>query len=289
MDIPPPLPSSAFDHLIEQALAEDLGSGDITTKGLFQKPMPALARIIGHDDLVVAGLWLAPEILNRLDPAIQTDCWVNEGQSIRAGTTLAQFKGEGRALLMGERVALNFLQRLCGIATLTARFVEAVRGYPVRIRDTRKTTPGWRLLEKYAVRTAGGSNHRMDLHDAILIKDNHIAIIGSLEAAVKKIKQSVSPSQGIEVEVKTLDEVETALKTLDLNEKDTLLLDNMPIAEIKRAVDLIRHRIRVEASGGVTLSTVRETAACGVDFISVGALTHSAPAVDISMDVVPIG
>jgi nicotinate-nucleotide pyrophosphorylase (carboxylating) len=286
---PVPLPLSGFDSLIDQALAEDLGRGDVTTESLFPQSIPALARILSHENLVVAGLWLIPEIYKRLDPATEVDCDVHEGQSIRAKTVLVQIKGDGRRLLTGERVSLNFLQRLCGIATQTAHFVKAVEGYKALILDTRKTTPGWRLLEKYAVRMGGGSNHRIRLDDGILIKDNHLSLIGNLQEAIKRAKRAESSSKGIEVEVKTLDEVEAALKSLDPDGKDTVMLDNLKMADIQKAVDLIHGRAQVEVSGGVTLSNVRDIAACGVDFISVGALTHSARSVNISMDIVAVG
>lgn len=286
---PAPLPDSAYLPLIERALAEDIGRGDITTQALFPESVPAVAHIVSHEDLVAAGLWLIPEIFKRLDPAVAVDCEVNEGQSIRAETVLAQVKGDGRHFLSGERVALNFLQRLCGIATQTAHFMKAVEGYKAQILDTRKTTPGWRLLEKYAVRMGGGSNHRMRLDDKILIKDNHLSLFGNLQKAIQQAKRAELSSAGIEIEVRTVDEVKAALKVLDPDGKDTVMLDNLSTAEIKQAVDFIRGRAQVEVSGGVALSTVREIAACGVDFISVGALTHSARAVDISMDIVPVG
>jgi nicotinate-nucleotide pyrophosphorylase (carboxylating) len=287
---PAPLPPSAFDRLIDQALAEDLGRGDITTEALFPESLPAMARIISHENLVAAGLWLIPEIYKRLDPAAEVDYEVHEGQSIRAETVLIQIKGDGRHLLSGERVALNFLQRLCGIATQTAHFVKAIAGYKALILDTRKTTPGWRLLEKYAVRMGGGSNHRTRLDEGILIKDNHLSLIGNLKEAIKRAKAAdPSPHHMIEIEVKTLDQVEAVLKSLDPDGKDTVMLDNMKTADMQKAVDLIHGRARVEVSGGVTLSNIREIAACGVDFISVGALTHSARAVDISMEIVAVG
>ena len=285
---PEPLPESAYFPLITQALDEDIGSGDQTTRALFPDAVPAYARIQAKESLVVAGLWLIPEVFGRLDRSTQVDCLVKEGQAVRKGTVMIQLKGDARPLLTGERVALNFLQRLCGIATLTARFVEAVKGSKVRIMDTRKTTPGWRFLEKYAVRMGGGENHRPSLDSKVLIKDNHISLVCNLKEAIRRARKSVVAVQGIVVEVDSIPQIEKALEELD-PELDILMLDNMNVTDIRKAMDLVRGRIRVEVSGGVMLSNVREIAACGVDFISVGALTHSAPAVDMSMDVVKAG
>lgn len=279
------LPPFAYDSLIEQALTEDIGKGDQTTQLLFPEAAPAQAWIIAREDLVVAGLWLIPEIFRRLDPAVKTEGLANEGQSVRAGALLARLTGDGRSLLTGERVALNFLQHLSGIATFTARFVEAVKGTKATILDTRKTTPGLRALEKYAVRMGGGQNHRMDLSGGILIKDNHIALAGSLKEAVYRVKKKAPSGFRVEVEAANLKEVKEALSA----EADVILLDNMPISHIKEAVKWIEGRALTEASGGMNLSNVREIASLGVDFISIGALTHSAQAVDISMDIVAVG
>ena len=285
MIVPSPLPTSAFIPLIEQALAEDIGQGDRTTGALFPEPVQAQARIITHEDIVVVGLFLIAEIFQRLDPKIQVDSLVSEGQSVRAGTILTKLMGDGRSLLTGERVALNFLQHLSGIATFTAQFVEAVKGTKAMILDTRKTTPGLRVLEKYAVRTGGGQNHRMNLSDGILIKDNHIALMGSLKEAVQRVKKKSPSGFKVEVEAATLKEVEEALSA----EADIILLDNMTVSQIKDAIMLIKGRALIEVSGGVHLNNVREIASTGVDFISIGALTHSARAVDISMDIVAVG
>ena len=285
MIVPSPLPTSAFIPLIEQALAEDIGQGDRTTGALFPEPVQAQARIITHEDIVVVGLFLIAEIFQRLDPKIQVDSLVSEGQSVRAGTTLTKLMGDGRSLLTGERVALNFLQHLSGIATFTSQFVEAVKGTKAMILDTRKTTPGLRVLEKYAVRMGGGRNHRMNLSDGILIKDNHIALMGSLKEAVQRVKKKSPSGFKVEVEAATLKEVEEALSA----EADIILLDNMTVSQIKDAIMLIKGRALIEVSGGVHLNNVREIASTGVDFISIGALTHSARAVDISMDIVAVG
>ena len=285
MIVPSPLSTSAFIPLIEQALAEDIGQGDRTTGALFPEPVQAQARIITHEDIVVAGLFLIAEIFQRLDPKIQVDSLVSEGQSVRAGTILTKLMGDGRSLLTGERVALNFLQHLSGIATFTSQFVEAVKGTKAMILDTRKTTPGLRVLEKYAVRTGGGQNHRMNLSDGILIKDNHIALMGSLKEAVQRVKKKSPSGFKVEVEAATLKEVEEALSA----EADIILLDNMTVSQIKDAIMLIKGRALIEVSGGVHLNNVRGIASTGVDFISIGALTHSARAVDISMDIVAVG
>jgi nicotinate-nucleotide pyrophosphorylase (carboxylating) len=275
---------SKITNLIESALAEDTGPGDRTTQALFKEPVKARARIVAREDLMVAGLWMVPEIFRRLDPAVETQCLAAEGQRARPEALLAQLTGDGRSLLTGERVALNFLQRLCGVATLTARYVDAVQGTRVVLLDTRKTTPGWRLLEKYAVRMGGAQNHRMDLSDGILIKDNHIALAGSLKNAVLNAKRQ-APGIKIEVEVSRGDQVDEALAA----GADILLLDNMTTVEIQEAVKRVRGRALTEASGGVTLGNVREMALTGVDFISIGALTHSADSVNINMDLSAIG
>ena len=286
---PTPLPPSAFDDLIKAALEEDVGRGDRTTHALFPEEVPAMATIKAKEPIVVAGLWLVPEVFKRLSPKIEFDAKAEEGESVKADTSLAQLMGDGRQLLTGERVALNFLQRLGGIATKTAQFVQEVRSYNVQVLDTRKTIPGWRLLEKYAVRMGGGTNHRAGLDGTLLIKDNHLHLIGELKEAVHRAREAVVPQEGIEMEVGSFEEVRAALEVVEPNGADTIMLDNMSIFEIQEAMKMINRRVRVEVSGGVTLSNIREIAACGVDFISVGAITHSAKAVDISMDIVAVG
>jgi nicotinate-nucleotide pyrophosphorylase (carboxylating) len=283
-----PLPESEFLPLVERALAEDIGSGDRTTRAVLPESLPAAARIRAKEPLVAAGLWLVDAVFRRLDPKVKTECRVSEGEAVSAGAVLAVLEGDARSLLAGERVALNFLQRLCGVATLTRKFVDAASGTRATIRDTRKTTPGWRALEKYAVRAGGGENHRDSLESGILIKDNHIALAGGLREAVRRAKASGSEPEGLEVEVESAADLSTALELLD-PKRDILLLDNMDIPRIQEAVARVGGRLRVEVSGGVTLSTVRDIAACGVDFISVGALTHSAPSADISMEIVAAG
>jgi len=270
--------------IVERALKEDLGSGDLTTRLLFPRAIKAKALIRAKQDAVLAGLSVAEAVFKKVDPKLKFQSLAQDGDRVRSGTEIACIMGDGRSLLKGERVALNFLQRLSGIATLTAQFVETVKGTKATILDTRKTTPGLRELEKYAVRMGGGRNHRMNLSDGILIKDNHLALAGSLRRAVQETRRKAPRGLKVEVEATNLKEVEDAL----LVKADIILLDNMTIPQLKEAVSLIDGRALTEVSGGVQLNTVREIAATGVDFISIGALTHSAPAVDLSMDITPL-
>lgn len=266
------------DNIIENALQEDLGSGDVTSNALFGPEERALAYLMSKAEGVLAGLPVAERVFRKLDPGFTWDPKCREGQRIGNGSVIAVFEGTCRALLSGERLALNILQRLSGIATLTAQFVEAVAGLPVKILDTRKTLPGLRVLEKYAVALGGGTNHRFGLYDGIMIKDNHIRLAGGIRPAVEKIRRA-NLSLPVEVETTTLEEVQTALAA----GADIIMLDNMDNATMRRAVQLIAGRAITEASGGVNLQTVRGIAQTGVDTISVGALTHSAPALDIGM------
>ncbi|MBI3609466.1 MAG: carboxylating nicotinate-nucleotide diphosphorylase [Nitrospirae bacterium] len=270
--------------IVSRALGEDIGSGDLTTRLLFPKSIQAEAAIRVKQEAILAGLPVAEAVFRKVDPKLKFKPLARDGDRVEPGTIVARVKGDGRFLLKGERVALNFLQHLSGIATLTAQFVEAVRGTKVTILDTRKTTPGLRALEKYAVRMGGGQNHRMNLSDGILIKDNHIALAGSLRNAVQAAKRKASRGLAVEVEAADLSEVEAALAA----GADIILLDNMSIPQLKEAVSLIHGRARTEVSGGVHLHNIREIAATGVDFVSIGALTHSAPAVDINMDITPL-
>jgi nicotinate-nucleotide pyrophosphorylase (carboxylating) len=269
--------------LVTRALAEDLGSGDLTTRLLFPKAIKAEAVIRAKQEAVLAGLPIAKAVITKMDPKLKFESLAQDGDRVRSGTVVARIMGDGRPLLKGERVALNFLQRLSGIATLTAQFVETVRGTKATILDTRKTTPGLRELEKYAVRMGGGRNHRMNLSEGILIKDNHIALAGSLNRAVEEARRKAPRGLAVEVEATNLKEVEDALSA----KANRILLDNMTIPQLKEALLLINGRAITEVSGGVHLNNVREIAATGVDFISIGALTHSAPAVDLSMDITP--
>jgi nicotinate-nucleotide pyrophosphorylase (carboxylating) len=267
--------------LIEDALFEDIGPGDITSEAVIPEEASATAEIIAKQDLVLAGALIAREVFRKLDPWVQFTPLAHEGGRVQSGSIIAQVQGRTRMLLAGERVALNLMQHLSGIATTTARFVEALKGSRAEILDTRKTLPGLRALEKYAVRMGGGRNHRFGLYDGILIKDNHIKAAGGIIKAMAGIRKKVHPLLKIEVEVKTLDEVREAMAA----GATMLLLDNMPPALMKQAVGIVGERVLVEASGNVTLDNVKAIAETGVDFISSGSLTHSAPAADISMKI----
>jgi nicotinate-nucleotide pyrophosphorylase (carboxylating) len=280
------LNQTAVRNLVRLALAEDQGSGDATTLAVVPAELEIEAVIRTRETCVCAGLQVAAAVFSELDPKTRVECSVPDGQNCRAGTVLGRVTGRARAILTGERVALNFLQRMSGIATLTRRFVDAVTDWPAEILDTRKTTPGLRLLEKYAVRKGGGTNHRFGLHDRIMIKDNHRALAslegpGGITRAVNACRKAY-PNLQVEVEADTLDEVREAVAA----GADYVLLDNMNEEEMREAVELSRGKCLLEASGGITLDTVATVAATGVDFISVGALTHSAPAVDIGLDIV---
>jgi nicotinate-nucleotide pyrophosphorylase (carboxylating) len=268
-------------NLIESALSEDLGEGDVTSEAIIPADASATAEIKAKQDLVLAGIDVAREVFHHLDPSIKFEQLAKDGDKIKTGAVLARVSGKTRVLLAGERVALNVLQHLSGIATLTARYVEKLSGTKARILDTRKTIPGLRQLEKYAVRMGGGKNHRMGLFDMVLIKDNHIKAAGGITIAVGRVREKLRDRFKIEVEAKTLDEVREALAA----KADIIMLDNMTLDRMKEAVKLIAGKALVEASGNVTLETVRAVAETGVDLISVGALTHSAPAADISMKI----
>jgi len=272
-----------IEQLLKTALEEDIGIGDITTLST----VPASARGKGlfraKRDCVVAGLFLLERIFSLLDREVKVHCLCRDGDQVERGSVVAEAEGPVRALLMGERTALNFLQRLSGTATLTRRFVDAVKEFPCKIIDTRKTTPGLRALEKYAVRMGGGTNHRLGLYDAALVKDNHIAAAGSIDQAIKKIRHHAPFMARVEVECSDSRQVQEALDA----GADVIMLDNMGTKEMAEAVRLIDRRAWVEASGGITIERVREVAEAGVDFISIGALTHSAPAVDFNMKIAP--
>ena len=270
--------------LIDLALAEDVGPGDVTTQATIPEGVAGEAVILAKAHGVLAGLPVAAEVFRRVDRGIRFEELAQDGEPVASGDVVARLSGPLRGILTGERVALNFLGRLSGIATLTAEFVTAVAPYRAVILDTRKTTPGWRLLEKYAVRCGGGRNHRLGLYDMVLIKDNHIAACGSLSEAVRRVR-AAGVKVPIEVEVKDLDELAEAL-SLGV---DRILLDNMDLEELREAVRLAGGKVPLEASGGVTLENVAEVAACGVEFISVGAITHSAPALDLSLEIIASG
>ena len=268
-------------------LKEDLGRGDITTQSVIRGGLRARGRFLAKQDFVLCGLEIAEAVFGALDNAIGLESRVYDGDDISAGDEFAKIEGPAAALLTGERTALNIMQRLSGIATLTRAFVTRVEGTAARITDTRKTTPGLRLLEKYAVTVGGGFNHRFGLDDGVLIKDNHIALAGGVRRAVELARQSASHLMKIEVEVGNQAQLREALAA----PADVIMLDNMPLEDARESVKLIRDNnpaISIELSGGVTLENVREFAECGVDLISVGAITHSAPAVDISLKIRPL-
>ncbi|MEI6305182.1 MAG: carboxylating nicotinate-nucleotide diphosphorylase [Deltaproteobacteria bacterium] len=269
----------SLDRLIDQALLEDIHTGDITTQAVMPEKRHASARLIAKEEMVLAGLFVAERVFHRLNPAISFNSCQPEGGRVLKGDLLATLTGNASDLLMGERVALNLLQRLSGIASLTSRYVDAVKGTKARIVDTRKTTPGLRELEKYAVRIGGGINHRTGLYDGILIKENHITAAGGIAIAVSRARAYIPHTLKIEIETETLIQVHEALAA----GADIIMLDNMSLADMRNAVDAIAGRALVEASGGVNLGSVRSIADTGVDIISVGALTHSARAMDISM------
>jgi len=267
--------------LIQLALSEDIGRGDITSDALVEDILTGKAVIVAKDVGILAGLEVAKTVFQMVNPKIIFSSLIEDGEKIKKGDKVALIQGKVKSILSAERTVLNFLQRLSGIATLTSKYVEKVKGTKVKILDTRKTTPGLRILEKYAVKTGGGENHRMGLFDMILIKDNHIKAAGGISEAIK-IAKSKYGKKTIEVEVRNLNEVKEAIES----KPDWIMLDNMKIEDMKKAVRIIRStnsHIKIEASGGVNLGNVRKIALTKVDFISVGALTHSAPALDLSL------
>jgi nicotinate-nucleotide pyrophosphorylase (carboxylating) len=276
-----------LQRLVEAALAEDVGAGDLTTQATVPAGCQARGHIVARERLVVAGLRVAEAVFGLLSPSLQTRRAAGDGQWVQPGDTLLHLAGPAAALLTGERVALNFLQRLSGIATLTRLYVEAVAGTPAVILDTRKTTPGLRRLEKYAVTCGGGRNHRAGLFDAVLIKDNHLVVLrqeppNPIAAAVRRARAGY-PAARIEVEADGLAQVEQAVAA----GADVILLDNMDPVQLRQAVQIVGGRAKTEASGGINLSNVRQVAEAGVDAISIGALTHSARAVDLALDFSP--
>lgn len=269
----------AIDSIIRNALQEDIGTGDVTTLATIEPGVMARAELVAKEDFVLAGIDVARRVFQLLDSAVAFEKLIEDGQRIRRGEVLAWLRGAASSLLQGERVALNLLQRMSGIATLTARFVGEVEGTGAIIVDTRKTMPGLRILDKYAVRMGGGRNHRTSLYDGVLIKENHVAAAGGIAIAVARAREKVPHTLRIEVETRNLEEVGEAVEA----GADIILLDNMDNATLRQAVALVAGRARTEASGGVNLKTVRGIAETGVDLISVGALTHSVQAADISM------
>ncbi|MFQ5865647.1 MAG: carboxylating nicotinate-nucleotide diphosphorylase [bacterium] len=272
-----------IDHLIQLALTEDLNDlGDVTSNLLLTSSDRGKAVIIARQKGILAGLAVLHQVFDKVDSRIKISNLVEEGASVNVSDTIVAINGPLRSILTAERTALNFLQRLSGIATMTSQFVEQVKGTKAKILDTRKTTPGLRVLEKYAVRVGGGLNHRMGLFDMILIKENHIQAAGSLAEAVKRVRENMLEQNlnlKIEVETRSLDDVDAALAA----KVDRIMLDNMTLSQIQEAVNVVSGKVELEVSGGVILDTVRDIAKTGVDFISVGALTHSAKALDLSL------
>jgi nicotinate-nucleotide pyrophosphorylase (carboxylating) len=282
------LDASAHHNMLRSFLAEDIGSGDITTDTIVPASQRARGELVAKAPLVLAGIDLFVEVFRLLDAATEAEIHFHDGEELAPGQIPAHVRASARSLLTGERVALNLLQRLSGVATLTRRFVRAAAGTSAQIVDTRKTTPGLRALEKYAVLAGGGHNHRKDLGEAVLIKENHIRLAGGVAAALQAAQAARGRAKWIEIEVTNLDELRSALA----HNPDIILLDNMAPSLVRQAVEQVRkhdpaRKIRTEASGGITLGNVREFAEAGVDWISVGALTHSAPAVDLSFEIEP--
>jgi nicotinate-nucleotide pyrophosphorylase (carboxylating) len=275
------LPEPLIDRVVVGALEEDLGSGDITTEACIDLAAQAVAHAVARTAMVVCGGAVFARVFARLDASLNVELRVADGTRAVPGQSLWTVRGRARAILMGERVALNLVQRMCGISTQTRTFVDAIpAGCKTRITDTRKTTPGLRALERYAVRVGGGHNHRDDLSSAVLIKDNHVAACGGVRAAIERARASAPHTAKIECEVDSLDQLDEALAA----GADIVLLDNMPTAMVAEAVGRSHGRVQLEVSGGITLARVAELARAGVDAISVGALTHSVPAADVGLD-----
>ncbi|MBH0206450.1 MAG: carboxylating nicotinate-nucleotide diphosphorylase [Nitrospira sp.] len=283
------LPAADIRRAVRLGLEEDLGQGDVTTAALFPKPVPARADIIAQQPIVVAGLAAAVQTFLAVDPTLTLTVVRRDGEPARTGEPILSIAGDGRAILQAERVALNFLQHLSGIATLTHRFCRAIKGRSIDIMDTRKTLPGWRAIQKWAVALGGGVNHRMSLGDGMLIKDNHLALLNrgpqTVRAACRLAKAYKPGTMPVIVETESLSEVRQALA----GKADIILLDNMTPAMVRRAVTLIKGRAVIEVSGGITMKNVRAMAATGIDRISIGALTHSAPAVALSLVMIRTG
>jgi nicotinate-nucleotide pyrophosphorylase (carboxylating) len=273
-----------IEEIVERALAEDLGKGDVTTGALIPGDQQGTGFIVAKEEGILAGTEAARQVFHRVDPGLKVDILLEDGAGVKPGSKAAKVSGSIASILKAERVALNFLQRLSGIASETNRYVAKVEGLPVRIMDTRKTTPGLRSLEKYAVRVGGGKNHRLNLGDGILIKDNHLVALGSQGLNIKEIiaraRQNAPQRLQVEVEVRTISEALEAVKA----GANIVMLDNMNLEDMRKAVESIQGSALIEASGGITLDNVRAVAETGVDFISIGALTHSTRALDISLE-----
>jgi nicotinate-nucleotide pyrophosphorylase (carboxylating) len=281
------LPANYVDRIIEGALTEDIGKGDITTDTLIPCDLQGQAFMLVKAAGVIAGIDIVEQIFHKIDPSLKIEVQIRDGTPVKSGDVPLLVSGNVRSILKAERVALNFIQRMSGIATTTAQYVAKVHDLGVDIADTRKTTPGLRLLEKYAVKIGGGRNHRLGLDDAVLIKDNHFEALRALGMSyreiVAKAKQNAPPEIKVEAEARTVEEAKEALEA----GADIIMLDNMSVGEMTRAVEIIAGRAEIEASGGINLKTVRAVAETGVDFISVGALTHSYSSLDISLEIEP--
>jgi nicotinate-nucleotide pyrophosphorylase (carboxylating) len=283
MGIAPALMKSNYYDPIAAALKEDIGDGDVTTDFFVPESLHATGRIIAHEKAVVAGTGAAGEVFRRVDPAMDVQISRRDGDDVDAGDIIIEVRGLARSILKAERVALNFLQRLCGIATLTREFVNAIGNDSAKILDTRKTTPGLRALEKAAVVAGGGVNHRFGLYDMVLVKDNHLATLQGLSGFADRIRRLREERPNIRIEVEA-DDLEQVRAFVEVDGIDVILLDNMTPAQIREAVALRRNDIKFEASGGITLKNVKRFAATGVDYISIGALTNAAPAIDIALE-----
>ena len=273
--------SQQIKKIIKNALAEDIGKGDITTRSTVNSRKKGMALAIAKDDFIIAGIDIFAETFQSLDSTIRIKKLIKDGYRVKKGDVIAEVSGSLSGILQAERVSLNLFQRMCGIATLTAKYVKAVQGTKTKILDTRKTVPGLRILDKMAVRLGGGCNHRIGLFDGVLIKDNHIEAAGGITSTVKAVRKNVSRPIKIEVETKNIEEVKEALSC----GVEIIMLDNMNVSAMKKAFDLVARRALLEASGNVSLQNVADIAAIGVDFISVGELTHSVRAADISLKI----
>ena len=278
--------SDRYDPIVA-ALKEDIGQGDITTDFFVPETLHATGRVTARENAIVAGTGAAAEVFRQVDPSIDIQVVHRDGDEVVAGDLIIEVRGLARSILKAERVALNFLQRLCGIATLTRQFVDAVGNHPAKILDTRKTTPGMRALEKAAVVAGGGVNHRFGLYDMVLVKDNHLATFGGLSSFADRIRQVRGEQPNIRIEVEA-DDLDQARAFVEVEGIDVILLDNMPPAQMREAIALRKDNIQFEASGGITLKNVKRVAATGVDYISIGGLTNAARAIDIALEMTQV-
>jgi nicotinate-nucleotide pyrophosphorylase (carboxylating) len=270
------------EEIIKNALLEDINNGDITTDNLIDENSMSKGEIIVKEEGIIAGIDIAELVFKMVDKDFKFNKLINDGEKVCKGSVIAKIEGKTRAILSGERTALNILQRMSGIATMTSSYVNKLKDYNVRLADTRKTQPGLRVLEKYAVRQGGGHNHRFNLSDAVMIKDNHIKAVGGIGKAISLIKSKIPHTVKVEVEVKTLNEFKEALE----EGADIIMLDNMSVEDMKKAVEMNNRKVMLEASGNITLDNIEEVAKIGVNVISTGAITHSAKALDISLNIV---